>query len=76
MRTHLFTFTKTERVKVTSETEAISIDLTRAEAAESLFRLNDASSEQEDSGGTPEEALAEMVYELTEKLQSFVDGGK
>lgn len=73
MRTHRFEFKKTKRVKVVTHTQAISIDLTKEEAAEVLHRILDGSAPEEDSYGTPEEALDEMIHNLVCKLREFVN---
>lgn len=68
MRTHRFTFTKTK----TTKHKAISVDLTKQEAVELLFRLESASGPEEPSNETPEEAVDEAMYELCEQLKAFV----
>jgi hypothetical protein len=65
MRTKPFTFTKTKRVKVTTEHPAISIDLTKAEAA-NLRKL---------LGRTSGPGSMGLFSDLYEKLNEFAPDG-
>lgn len=66
MRTHLFTFTKTKRVKVVTETPAISIDLTKEEADE-LRQYLELGYDVADNTATPVEvAMGDLLVRLQE----------
>jgi general stress protein 26 len=68
MRTHLFTFKKTKRVKTVTEYPAISVDLTKDEAKELMEIIARATVESEEPGTLAEEAMAALY----DALEAFV----
>ena len=76
MRTNRFTFKKTQRVKTVTVVPAISIDLTKEEAAEILLRINEGSGPDEDcdepKSDDKQGILDCMVYDLCANLRAFI----